>query len=112
MIVKELAEKLNLKIAAGEKGLDREIRDGYCGDLLSDVMAHCPEDSIFITVQNHKNSVAVATLVGAVAILVVHDREIPKDMLDAAQAEHVMLLRTGKDQFEASCLVSKILSLS
>jgi len=89
-----------------------EVVAGYTSDLLSDVMAHCPEDSIFITVQNHKNSVAVSTLVGAVAILVVHDREIPKDMLDAAQAENVALLRTSKNQFEASCLVAKILSVS
>jgi hypothetical protein len=89
-----------------------EVTAGYTSDLLSDVMAHCPEGSIFITVQNHKNSVAVSTLVGAVAILVVHDREIPKDMLDAAQAENVALLRTSKNQFEASCLVAKILSVS
>ena len=70
MIVKELAEKLNLKIAAGEKGLDREIRDGYCGDLLSDVMGKSPENCIWMTVQTHQNIVAVAVLKEMAAIVI------------------------------------------
>jgi len=31
-----------LKVAAGENGLEREVKGGYCGDLLSDVMANAP----------------------------------------------------------------------
>ena len=37
MTVKELCEKLELKILV-EGNLDREITGGYCGDLLSWVM--------------------------------------------------------------------------
>ncbi len=82
----------------------------YTSDLLSDVMAHCPESSILITVQNHLNTVAVGTLVGAVAVLVVHSREIPADMLAAAQREEVALLRTPDDQFTASCKIGAALA--
>jgi len=88
-----------------------EVAAGYTSDLLSDVMAHCPSDSLLITVQNHRNTVAVATLAGAVAIVVCHDREIPQDMQDAAMAEDVALLRTPLNQFEASCMVAKALDL-
>lgn len=86
-----------------------EIKAGYTSDLLSDVMGHCPEDAVLITVQNHKNTVAVCTLVGAVAILVTHNREIPADMLEAATAEQIALLRTPLDQFHATCLIANAL---
>ena len=86
-----------------------EIMAGYTSDLLSDVIGHCPEDSVLITVQNHKNTVAVCTLVGAVAILVTHNREIPPDMLQAATAEQVAILRTPLDQFHATCLIASAL---
>jgi len=80
-----------------------EVTGAYTSDLLSDVVAHCPDGALLVTVQNHKNSVAVCTLVGVPAIVVVHNREIPDDMLDVARREGVALLRTPEDQFTASC---------
>ena len=79
------------------------IACAYTSDLLSDVMAHAPEACVLITVQNHLNTVAVATLVGCRAILVCHHREIPADMLAAATHARVAILRTRISQFEASC---------
>ena len=40
MKVKELVEKLNLKVLSGSDGLDREIEGCYVSDLLSDVMGY------------------------------------------------------------------------
>lgn len=88
-----------------------QVTAGYTSDLLSDVMAHCPEESILITVQNHKNTVAVATLAGCKAILVCHDRETPQDMIDAAGAEDIAVFKTPLNQFEASYMVAKALSI-
>lgn len=82
------------------------IVSAYTSDLLSDVMAHAEEGSVLITIQGHKNSVAVATLVGIRAILVCNAREIPDDMLAAATREGVAVLRTARNQFEASVLVA------
>lgn len=81
---------------------DVEVTGAYTSDLLSDVVAHCPEGALLVTVQNHKNSVAVCTLVGAPAIVVVHNREIPQDMVNVARREGVALLRTSEDQFRVS----------
>jgi len=41
---------------------DCEIKNGYCGDLMSDVMAHAETECIWITIQAHKNSIAVALI--------------------------------------------------
>lgn len=87
-----------------------QVTAAYTSDLLSDVMAHCPEGAVLVTVQNHKNTVAVCTLVGAPAILVVHNREIPADMLEVARREGVALLRTKDDQFTASCKIGAALT--
>ncbi len=81
------------------------IDGAYTSDLLSDVIAHAPEACVLITVQNHTNTVAVATLVGARAILVCHGREIPPEMQRAAGAEGVALLQTDLDQFHASLFI-------
>ena len=86
------------------------VMGAYTSDLLSDVMAHCPEAAVLITVQNHRNAVAVSTLVGAAAILIVHHRDIPEEMLDLARGEGVALLRTPENQFEASCRIGAVLS--
>lgn len=86
------------------------VTAAYTSDLLSDVMAHCPDGALLVTVQNHKNTVAVCTLVGAPAILVVHNREIPEDMSTVAQREGVALLRTPDDQFTASCKIGAALA--
>ena len=83
------------------------IACAYTSDLLSDVMAHAPEACVLITVQNHLNTVAVATLVGCRAILVCHHREIPADMAEVAAAERVAVLRTRLNQFEASCRIGR-----
>ena len=86
-----------------------EIRAAYTSDLLSDVMAHCPENSILVTAQNHANTIAIATLVGACAIAVVHSRPIPDDMKAVAQREGVALLRSADDQFSLSCRLGELL---
>lgn len=78
------------------------ISDGYASDLLSDVMAKAGEDSALVTIQAHKNTVAVASLVGIRAIIVCNERPIPDDMLEAAKAESVSVYRTPRTQFEVS----------
>ena len=83
---------------------------GYTSDLLSDVMAHAPSGAALVTIQNHRNTVAVATLVGIRAILICHDRPVPAEMIAAAVAERIALLRTPLGQFQATCRLSAALS--
>ncbi len=109
MKLSELAAQADLEVIVLPDG-GVEVQNGYTSDLLSDVMGHCPEDSVLITVQNHKNTVAVATLAGVLAILVVHSRPIPDDMLLLARREEVALLRTPLDQFTISCRIGALLN--
>jgi serine kinase of HPr protein (carbohydrate metabolism regulator) len=108
MRVTELAQKLGYEIV-NTSFADNDITTGYTSDLLSDVMANAEEGCVLITIQAHKNTIAVATMVGASAILICNSRQIPQDMIDAANQESLPLLRTNQNQYEASYRVYGVL---
>jgi hypothetical protein len=96
-----MAESFRLEVLQGRYE-DREISGAYTSDLLSDVMANAHSDSVLVTIQAHKNTVAVASLLGIAAILVCNGRPVPADMLDSAAAEGIAILRGEGSQFELS----------
>ena len=69
MTVRELATQLKLEVCCGAAGLDKEIKGGYTSDLLSDVMGNAREGNIWITLQTHKNIMAIASLKELAAIV-------------------------------------------
>jgi hypothetical protein len=85
------------------------VVDAYTGDLLSDVMGNAPADSVLITIQAHKNTVAVASLAGIKAIVVCNGRTAPDDMVEAAKEEEIGLFATTDNQFAASCKTAILL---
>ena len=74
----------------------------YASDLLSDIMGHCGDDAVLVTIQNHLNPIAVCTLVGIGIIVLCHDRPVPDDMAEAAKREGVAIITTALSQFEVS----------
>lgn len=106
MTLKELAEKINGTIVVDKD--DAEISAAYTSDLLSDVMGHCGDESVLITIQNHLNTIAVCTLVGVEAIVICHDRPIPDDMKNAAIREEVAIVTTKLSQFASSVALAEL----
>ena len=100
MQVKDLADQFNLKVVAGQKGLERQIKDGYCGDLLSEIMANAPEGCVWLTIQGHQNIIAVAVL-REMAAIVITGGQIPDDeTLEKANQEEIPLLLCPKAAYE------------
>lgn len=104
MKVSDLSAKFGFECVYPADG-EAPVSDAYASDLLSDVMAKAADDSALITIQAHKNTIAVASLVGIRAIVVCNERPIPDDMVEAARAESVAVYRTPKTQFEVSGLL-------
>ena len=100
MNVKELSEKFNLTVAAGAKHLDRQIQGGYCGDLLSDVMANAPNGCIWLTVQTHQNIVAVAVLHEMAAIVLTGGLEPDQETVEKSDEEGIPILVWPATAFE------------
>jgi len=101
MKISELALFLGAKCLQ-DSFADREIQGVYTSDLLSDAIANAVENGILITIQAHKNTVAVATLKDLAAIVICNNRPIPADMIEAARAEGIALFLTADDQFTVS----------
>jgi len=108
MTVQHMGEALGYKALVMPRP-DAEVLDGYTSDLLSDVMGNAPEGSVLITIQGHKNSIAVASLLGMQAIILCNNRSAPDDMQLAATKEGIAILSTTDTQFTASYRVANLL---
>lgn len=110
MKVSELATLLGLTIHGGKNGLDREITGGYTSDLLSDVMGHANAGKIWITLQTHKNVMAIASLKELAAVVVVKGYQPEADMLLQSDIEEVPVLGTTEEAFEISGKIYQLLN--
>ena len=100
MKVKEFVDRFNLHVAAGKDALDRQIAGGYCGDLLSDVMANAPTGCIWLTVQTHQNIVNVAVLHEMAAIVLTGGQTPDQETVDRANEERVPLLMSPQSAYD------------
>jgi hypothetical protein len=102
MKLKEIAEKLQLKVLTAKDRLDEEVTGGYTSDLLSDVIANSKEGNLWITLQTHQNTIAVAKLKDLAGIIIVNKREADEDTLVKAQEENIPLLCSEEMAFDIS----------
>ncbi|MDR2104032.1 MAG: hypothetical protein LBP42_08025 [Treponema sp.] len=101
MTIREAAAALNAEILQ-DAFEDADLAGAYTSDLLSDVMANAKEGGALITIQAHKNTVAVAVLVNISVIIVCNSRPLPEDMLESARDEGIAVIRTRENQFTVS----------
>ncbi len=100
MKVHDLVEKLGLKVFSGHKGLDKEITGGYVSDLLSDVMGNAKEGTLWLTLQTHRNIMAVASLKDLSAIVLVKGLEPEALTIAHSNKEDIPILGSPKESFE------------
>lgn len=111
MKVKELASTLSLEILAGTAGIEKNISGGFCSDLLSYVMGKAQEGYIWITIQGHKNIMAVASLKELSAIIIADDIMPEQGTLDLANEEEIPVLKSQLSSFELAVELGKILKM-
>jgi len=100
MQVKDILTILDLKVIGGSNGIDREITGGYTSDLLSDVMGHAENGNIWITLQTHKNVIAIASLKELAAVIIVKGLEPDSDLLAQSEEEGIPVLGSDDPAFE------------
>jgi len=101
MTIREAAEALGA-VFVQDAFEDSELSGAYTSDLLSDVMANAKDGGALITIQAHKNTVAVATLVNISVIIICNSRPIPEDMIAAAKDEGIAILLSKENQYRIS----------
>ncbi|MDR2965001.1 MAG: hypothetical protein LBU88_04430 [Treponema sp.] len=100
MKISEIAAAINAEICQCNEDVD--VSCAYTSDLLSDVIAHAKEGGALITIQAHKNTVAVSSLANISVIIICNSRPLPDDMLEAAKDEDIAIIRTKENQFNVS----------
>ena len=110
MNVKEIAEALKIEVYSGSDGTINEVTGGYTSDLLSDVMGNADAGKIWITIQTHKNSVAVASLKDISAIILVNGFKQEEDAATQSNEEKIPILGTSDGAFEISGKLYKLLN--
>jgi len=100
MTVGDVVERLGLDVVTENPPLETEVTGGYASDLLSDVMAHSKAGNVWVTLQTHRNIVAVATLKELAAVILVNGRKPDPETVAKAGEEKVLLLASQLPAFE------------
>ncbi len=108
MKVKELIGELGLSVLT-EGDSERECTGCYSGDLLSWVMSRARENDIWLTVMGNVNAVAVAVLTDCACIVLTENSALDEDARLRAEQQGVTILRSDKNAYELSVLISRLL---
>ena len=100
MTVKELSEKLNLAVAAGENGLTNKISGCYIGDLLSLAMNRVAKGNVWITIQTNVNVIAVSVLTDGACVILCDGQEPDGQTAAKADLEDIPILLSEKSAYE------------
>lgn len=103
MVINELCQNGNFTILCGDDS--KEITSCYIGDLLSLAMSKVTKDSVWVTIQNNINIVAVASLTEAACVVVCEGFSPDENVIKKAHEEGITILSTELSAYE----IAKIL---
>ncbi|MFH1609837.1 MAG: serine kinase [Candidatus Bipolaricaulota bacterium] len=108
MNIETVVAKIGLEVVVAAD-LAREVRGGYCSDLLSDVLAHAQAGDLWITHQRHLNVVAVGKLRNVAGVVFARGLRPSQDVLSRATAERVNLFLSTETSFELAGRLHRVL---
>jgi predicted transcriptional regulator len=100
MKLNDLVREFGFEVKAASRHLDREVKSGYVSDLLSDVLAHADEGTLWVTLHIHQNIVAVAMHKDLAGIILVQGRQSEQDTVVKAEEENIPILVSSLSAFE------------
>lgn len=107
--VADIINNLDCELVCGSEYTNRNVTGGYCSDMLSDVMGNAEEGQVWITMQVHKNIVAVTTLKELSAIILVNGNQAANETIKACEEEKIPLISTNMSAFNTAGQLFKLL---
>ena len=96
----EIITALNLTPLTRVKSPDTMVKYAYVSDLLSNVMASCPGNCLWITVQCHINVIGVASLLDVQAVVFSGDTKLTPQVLRKAEEVGVTVFQSPDNAFD------------
>ena len=100
MLLNDIIRELELEVFCGSSRLEVDIRRGFASDLMSDVIANAEAGDIWVTLQVHLNTVAIASMKDLGAILLTQDRKPLPETTAKAEKEEIPILGSPLSAFE------------
>lgn len=100
MKLQDIISELSLRVVTGTPAPNVAVNGGYVGDLLSDVLGKAKPGDLWVTMQIHRNIVAVATVKELSGIVLIAGREPGDDTVRAATEEGICLMTSPLPAFE------------
>ena len=108
MTVQNLIDEFSLEVlCCGDKAAEKEVKGGYCGDLLSWVMSRANEGDCWLTVMGNVNSIGVAVLADVACILLTENSAFDDDAKMRAEQNGVIVLRCGENAFDLAVKIAE-----
>ena len=108
MTVQNLIDDFSLEVlCCGDKAATKEIKGGYCGDLLSWVMSRANEGDCWLTVMGNVNSIGVAVLADVACILLTESSAFDEDAKMRAEQNGVIVLRSRESAFNLAVKIAE-----
>jgi len=80
---------------------DLEFVEVFASDLISDILVSEGDDQLLLTSLTSPQVVRTAALIGAVAIVLVHRRQTPPELIAAAREQSLPLFRSEMTKYDA-----------
>lgn len=109
MKIVDLVTALDLKVYSGSKGMNKDVSGAYVSDLLSDVMGNAEKGEVWITLQTHRNIMAVASLKELPAVILVKGLVPDRATIEKSEEENIPILGTDDETFRIAGRLYEIL---
>ena len=108
MTVQNLIDEFSLEVlCCGDKAAEKQVKGGYCGDLLSWVMSRANEGDCWLTVMGNVNSIGVAVLADVACILLTENSVFDDDAKLRAEQNGVIVLRSKENAFNLAVKIAE-----
>ncbi len=105
----KIIEAIGGKLLSQERDLSQmEVSSVYAGDLLSDVMASAGDCQVWVTIMQHQNTIAVASLLEIEAVIFAKDKKPEQKLIEKANEEGIVLISSSLSSFQISGILYKM----
>ena len=109
MIIEDLVKVLDGEVLTETTDMGAAVTGCYVCDLLSLAMSKVSCGDAWITVQTNVNIVAVSVLTEATCVVVAEGMNVEDAVIEKANEENVVIIRTQKSAYDAAVEIGKTL---
>ena len=102
MELKKIIEIVEGTVLTDTSLLDRDIKGGYSGDLMSDVLASIQPHAVLLTGLCNPQVVRTAQMADVEAVVLAHGKKPPQETIDLANQEDLPLISSPYGLYELS----------